>query len=73
MRWRRVTDHIDTAQFCGPDIANELIHEALQSEEHENSVVSFPRTGNKAAGFWWVELRMTPWAIKSLRLVMSAV
>jgi pyridoxine 4-dehydrogenase len=22
-------NHIDTAQFCGPDVANELIHAAL--------------------------------------------
>ncbi|MGH9096587.1 MAG: aldo/keto reductase, partial [Acidimicrobiales bacterium] len=33
-------DHIDTAQFYGPDVANQLIHEALHPYPAELALVS---------------------------------
>src|SRR5476649_190079 len=36
----RGVDHIDTAQFYGPDIVNELIHEALHPYPRDLILVS---------------------------------
>jgi len=45
-------DHIDTAQFYGPDVANELIHEALHPYPEELVLVSKVGAARDADGGW---------------------
>jgi pyridoxine 4-dehydrogenase len=45
-------DHIDTAQFYGPDVANELIHEALYPYPEELVLVSKVGAARDAQGQW---------------------
>jgi pyridoxine 4-dehydrogenase len=53
---RRVVDagvnHIDTAQFYGPDVANELIHEALHPYPEDLVLVSKVGARRDATGQW---------------------
>jgi aryl-alcohol dehydrogenase-like predicted oxidoreductase len=53
---RRVVDagvnHIDTAQFYGPDVANELIHEALHPYPEDLLLVSKVGARRDATGQW---------------------
>jgi aryl-alcohol dehydrogenase-like predicted oxidoreductase len=46
----RGVDHIDTAQFYGPDIVNELIHEALHPYTRDLILVSKVGAGRDARG-----------------------
>jgi pyridoxine 4-dehydrogenase len=45
-------DHIDTAQFYGPDVANELIREALRPYPENLALVSKVGTRRDDAGRW---------------------
>lgn len=45
-------DHIDTAQFYGPDVANELIHEALHPYPADLVLVSKVGARRDAQGGW---------------------
>ena len=45
-------DHIDTAQFYGPDVSNELIHEALHPYPENLALVSKVGTRRDDAGAW---------------------
>ena len=45
-------DHIDTAQFYGPDVANELIHEALHPYPDDLVLVTKVGGGRDATGAW---------------------
>ncbi len=45
-------DHIDTAQFYGPDVANELIHEALHPYPETLALVSKVGAVRDDAGAW---------------------
>ena len=45
-------DHIDTAQFYGPDVANELIHEALHPYPENLALVSKVGARRDDAGAW---------------------
>jgi len=45
-------DHIDTAQFYGPDVANELIHEALHPYPKELVLVSKVGAARDERGGW---------------------
>jgi aryl-alcohol dehydrogenase-like predicted oxidoreductase len=45
-------DHIDTAQFYGPDVANELIHEALSPYPDELVLVSKVGARRDGEGQW---------------------
>ena len=45
-------DHVDTAQFYGPDVANELIREALHPYPDDLALVSKVGAGRDAAGAW---------------------
>ncbi len=45
-------NHIDTAQFYGPDVANELIREALHPYSEELVLVSKVGTNRNEAGDW---------------------
>jgi pyridoxine 4-dehydrogenase len=45
-------DHIDTAQIYGPDVANELIHEALHPYPDDLAIVSKVGGRRDAAGAW---------------------
>jgi len=45
-------DHIDTAQYYGPDVANELIREALHPYPPELAIVSKVGARRDAAGNW---------------------
>ncbi|QXC59666.1 oxidoreductase [Aquihabitans sp. G128] len=45
-------DHIDTAQFYGPDVANELIHEALHPYPDDLLLVSKVGAKRDADGAW---------------------
>lgn len=45
-------DHIDTAQFYGPDVANELIHEALYPYPEELMIVSKVGAVRDGEGQW---------------------
>jgi aryl-alcohol dehydrogenase-like predicted oxidoreductase len=45
-------DHIDTAQFYGPDVANELIYEALHPYPAELVLVSKVGAARDAGGQW---------------------
>ena len=45
-------DHIDTAQFYGPDVANELIHEALHPYPEDLLLVSKVGSQRDAEGGW---------------------
>ena len=45
-------DHIDTAQFYGPDVANELIHEALHPYPEALVLVSKVGARRDATGGW---------------------
>src|SRR3984957_9960042 len=45
-------DHIDTAQFYGPDVANELIHEALHPYPENLVLVSKVGAARDAGGAW---------------------
>jgi pyridoxine 4-dehydrogenase len=63
---RRAVDagvnHIDTAQFYGPDVANELIHQALHPYPEDLVLVSKVGAARSATGEWFgaqqpVELR----------------
>ncbi len=53
---RRAVDlginHIDTAQFYGPDVANELIHAALHPYPEELVLVSKVGADRDASGAW---------------------
>src|SRR6187200_1613431 len=53
---RRAVDlgvnHIDTAQYYGPDVANELIHEALHPYPAELVLVSKVGAERNAKGNW---------------------
>src|SRR5271155_2690842 len=53
---RRAVDagvnHIDTAQFYGPDVANELIHEALYPYSDELVLVSKVGAARNEQGHW---------------------
>ena len=50
-------DHIDTAQFYGPDVANELIHEALHPYPRELVLVSKVGAARGPEGQWHAALR----------------
>jgi aryl-alcohol dehydrogenase-like predicted oxidoreductase len=57
---RRAVDagvnHIDTAQFYGPDVANELIYEALHPYPEELVLVSKVGAARNAKGHWlWAQ------------------
>ncbi|MGH9029568.1 MAG: aldo/keto reductase, partial [Acidimicrobiales bacterium] len=58
---RRVVDagvnHIDTAQFYGPDVANELIHEALHPYPEQLVLVSKVGAARSADGAWMAAQR----------------
>jgi pyridoxine 4-dehydrogenase len=45
-------NHIDTAQYYGPDVANELIHEALRPYPEDLVLVSKVGAERDAAGGW---------------------
>src|SRR5580658_2733332 len=45
-------DHIDTAQFYGPDVANELVHEALFPYPEELVLVSKVGAARDDDGHW---------------------
>ena len=45
-------NHIDTAQFYGPDVANELIHAALHPYPRDSSLVSKVGAERDANGGW---------------------
>ena len=45
-------NHIDTAQYYGPDVANELIHEALHPYPDDLVLVSKVGADRDAAGGW---------------------
>jgi pyridoxine 4-dehydrogenase len=45
-------DHIDTAQFYGPDVANELVHEALHPYPEELVLVSKVGAARDGQGQW---------------------
>src|ERR1700760_2021497 len=45
-------NHIDTAQFYGPDVANELIHAALYPYPEELVLVSKVGGARTASGAW---------------------
>lgn len=45
-------DHIDTAQFYGPDVANELIHDALHPYPAHLALVSKVGARRDAEGGW---------------------
>ena len=45
-------DHIDTAQYYGPDVANELIREALHPYPEQLALVSKVGARRDAAGAW---------------------
>jgi aryl-alcohol dehydrogenase-like predicted oxidoreductase len=45
-------DHIDTAQFYGPDVANQLIHEALHPYPAELALVSKVGARRDGTGQW---------------------
>jgi pyridoxine 4-dehydrogenase len=45
-------DHIDTAQFYGPDVTNELIREALYPYPHNLALVSKVGARRDASGGW---------------------
>jgi pyridoxine 4-dehydrogenase len=45
-------DHIDTAQFYGPDVANELIHEALHPYPEDLALVSKVGARRDDEGAW---------------------
>jgi pyridoxine 4-dehydrogenase len=45
-------DHIDTAQFYGPDVANELVHEALFPYPEELVLVSKVGAARDGDGHW---------------------
>jgi aryl-alcohol dehydrogenase-like predicted oxidoreductase len=45
-------NHIDTAQYYGPDVANELIHEALHPYPEELVLVSKVGGARDASGGW---------------------
>src|SRR5579862_5629347 len=45
-------DHIDTAQFYGPDVANELIHEALHPYPEGLVLVSKVGARRTDSGTW---------------------
>ena len=45
-------DHIDTAQFYGPDVANELVHEALFPYPEELVLVSKVGAARNGDGHW---------------------
>jgi pyridoxine 4-dehydrogenase len=45
-------NHIDTAQFYGPDVANELIHAALHPYPEDLVIVSKVGAARNAAGEW---------------------
>src|SRR6202050_4882236 len=45
-------DHIDTAQFYGPDVANELIREALHPYPENLALVSKVGTRRDDTGAW---------------------
>src|SRR5271163_3100329 len=45
-------NHIDTAQFYGPDVANELIHEALYPYPEELVLVSKVGAARDEEGRW---------------------
>jgi pyridoxine 4-dehydrogenase len=45
-------DHIDTAQFYGPNVANELIHEALHPYPDNLALVSKVGAARNPAGRW---------------------
>jgi pyridoxine 4-dehydrogenase len=45
-------NHIDTAQYYGPDVANELIHEALHPYPEDLALVSKVGARRDAAGGW---------------------
>jgi pyridoxine 4-dehydrogenase len=46
-------DHIDTAQYYGPDVANELIHEALHPYPDDLVLVSKLGAGRDEKGAWF--------------------
>jgi pyridoxine 4-dehydrogenase len=56
-------DHIDTAQFYGPDVANELIHEVLYPYPPELALVSKVGARRGAGGAWLPA--QTPDALKA--------
>src|SRR6201984_3903157 len=45
-------DHIDTAQFYGPDVANELIHEALHPYPEDLVLVTKVGAARDRQGRW---------------------
>src|ERR1700730_6321982 len=45
-------DHIDTAQFYGPDVANELIREALHPYPDDLAIVSKVGARRGTGGAW---------------------
>ena len=45
-------DHIDTAQFYGPDVANELIREALHPYPDDLAIVSKVGARRDPGGAW---------------------
>src|SRR5471030_351874 len=45
-------DHIDTAQFYGPDVANQLIHEALHPYPDDLVLVSKVGAAREPDGGW---------------------
>src|SRR6059036_2941646 len=45
-------NHIDTAQYYGPDVSNELIHAALHPYPEDLVLVSKVGAGRDAAGAW---------------------
>src|SRR5580698_10119484 len=45
-------DHIDTAQFYGPDVANELVHEALHPYPEGLVLVSKVGAARDGQGHW---------------------
>ena len=45
-------NHIDTAQYYGPDVANELIHEALHPYADDLVLVSKVGAAREANGGW---------------------
>src|SRR5215469_2975708 len=48
----RGVDHIDTAQFYGPDVANELIREALHPYPQHLALVSKVGARRDDSGAW---------------------
>ena len=46
-------NHIDTAQYYGPDVANDLIHEALHPYPADLALVSKVGAGRDSSGGWF--------------------